>query len=207
MIMAADPRAIARHYVPDDRGVLALSPVLSPRGQYTVYFDAPRKSGVYPIVCTFPGHWQVMRGALIVAREGEEIVVPDDNGGGRRFVKMWKTEDLAADAANLAGHSMDRGRAVFDSAGCIKCHVVAAKGAKLGPDLTEVAKRFQGAKMLEQILDPSSEIHKDYQTPCLYDERRRDRHGAHCSRRRRFDSSSPQPAQAPGSHGDSKIES
>ncbi|MDH3585313.1 MAG: plastocyanin/azurin family copper-binding protein, partial [Phycisphaerae bacterium] len=65
-LMAADPRAIARHYVPDDSGVLALSPVLNPGGQYTIYFNAPQKSGTYRIVCTFPGHWRVMQGTMVV---------------------------------------------------------------------------------------------------------------------------------------------
>ncbi len=164
MIMAADPRALAKHYVPDDPGVLALAPVLNPGGQYTVYFDAPGASGIYPIVCTFPGHWRVMRASLVVARPGEELDVPQANATERKFVKMWMTADLAADANNLAKHSVDKGRLVFESAGCMKCHAVAGKGAKLGPDLSDVWKRYTGGKLLEQILNPSSEIHQDYQT-------------------------------------------
>jgi len=34
-------------------------------------------------------------------------------------------------------------------------------------DLTDVIKRFKGRKLLEQILNPSIEIHKDFQTLVL----------------------------------------
>jgi len=167
MIMAADPAAIAKHYVPDDPGVIALSPVLNPGDQYTIYFRAPAKSGLYRIVCTFPGHWTVMRGWLIVAKKDEKIEPPEEDQQSRQFVKMWMTKDLAADAEDLVGRSAEKGRKVFDNAGCIKCHVVAGKGAKLGPDLTDVIKRFKGQKLLDQILNPSTEIHKDFQTHVL----------------------------------------
>jgi putative heme-binding domain-containing protein len=163
MIMAADPAAIAKHYVPDDPGVIALSPVLNPNDQYTVYFRAPAKSGLYRIVCTFPGHWTVMQAWLIVAGEGEEFELPAE-APQRAFVKMWMTMDLADDAEQLSDRSIENGRQVFASAGCIKCHLIAGQGTKLGPDLTDVSKRFKGAKLLEQILNPSSEIHKDFQT-------------------------------------------
>jgi len=163
MVMAADPRAIAKHYVPDDEGVLALSPVLNPGDQYTIYFEAPKESGVYAMVCTFPGHWTVMRGLLIVAKEGEEIELPEETPQ-RKFVKMWMTMDLADDIGDLSTRSPKRGEALFETGGCYKCHVVAGKGTKLGPDLTDVSKRFIGAKLLDQILNPSAEINKDFQT-------------------------------------------
>ncbi|HQZ69645.1 MAG TPA: heme-binding protein, partial [Planctomycetaceae bacterium] len=38
------------------------------------------------------------------------------------------------------------------------------KGTTLGPDLTKVAERFKDQKLLQQILDPSTEINKQYQT-------------------------------------------
>ncbi|MDG2384589.1 MAG: hypothetical protein P8N76_23170 [Pirellulaceae bacterium] len=82
----------------------------------------------------------------------------------RRFVKMWKTEDFSSELNDLDHSSIDRGRLIFEEASCSKCHLVAAKGNKLGPELMGVAKRHQGIKLLQQILMPSAEIHKDYQT-------------------------------------------
>lgn len=66
MKLAADPAGAARHYVIDDPGILAFSPILQPGSQYTIYFDAPAEPGEYPYLCTFPGHWQVTRGVLVV---------------------------------------------------------------------------------------------------------------------------------------------
>ena len=32
----------------------------------TIKFTAPKKAGEYEFVCTFPGHWQIMRGIMKV---------------------------------------------------------------------------------------------------------------------------------------------
>ena len=66
MKLAASPKGVAHHYVPEDKGVIAMSPVLQSGNSYLLYFQAPRKIGTYPYLCTFPGHWQVMQGNLIV---------------------------------------------------------------------------------------------------------------------------------------------
>jgi azurin len=66
MKLAASPDGVAKHYVPEDKGVIALSPVLQSGNSYVMYFRSPRKPGSYPYLCTFPGHWQVMQGKLIV---------------------------------------------------------------------------------------------------------------------------------------------
>lgn len=168
MLLAADPRGIATHYVPNDPGVLCFSPILSPGDQYSIYFDSPSEKGAYPFVCTYPGHWQVMRGILYVADENDELPAEPVAGPTRQFVKMWKTADLAEAANQLGGRSLERGRETFHSAGCIKCHALAGEGQKLGPDLTKVTDRFRGAKLLEQILEPSSEINKEYRSVSVF---------------------------------------
>ncbi len=33
---------------------------------YALHITAPDAPGVYPYLCTFPGHWMVMRGELVV---------------------------------------------------------------------------------------------------------------------------------------------
>ncbi len=163
MLLASDPRAVAQHYVPNDDGVLAFSPLLWPGEQYTIYFDSPSEKGAYPFACSYPGHWQVMRGVLHVLDEDEELP-PVSDAPQREFVQEWKVEDLAADAAQLQGRSHARGLEMFRVASCNKCHRINCQGEKLGPDLTDISKRFTGAKLLQQILEPSSEINKQYQT-------------------------------------------
>ena len=47
---------------------------------------------------------------------------------------------------------------------CLQCHAVSGIGATVGPDLAESIKKHQGKKLLQQIIEPSSEIHPKYQT-------------------------------------------
>jgi putative membrane-bound dehydrogenase-like protein len=67
-IMAGDPDGLAKHYVPDDPGVLQWTPQLTIGGarSHVLRFYAPAKPGDYPYICTFPGHWRAMRGVMKV---------------------------------------------------------------------------------------------------------------------------------------------
>jgi len=56
-----------------------------------------------------------------------------------------------------------RGMQAFVKARCNQCHKVAGHGLNLGPDLSDVSKRYKGRKLLQQLLEPSSEINKKFQ--------------------------------------------
>ena len=64
--LIASPQAAARHYVPDSPDVLAWTAMINPGRSTTIHFTAPAQPGDYPYLCTFPGHWQVMNGVLVV---------------------------------------------------------------------------------------------------------------------------------------------
>ncbi len=64
--MLANPQAAAMHYVPDSDEVLHYTPMRYHNHRYTLNFNAPAEAGRYPYLCTFPGHWAVMRGELVV---------------------------------------------------------------------------------------------------------------------------------------------
>ena len=64
--LAADPKGMEKAYVPDSPKVLHATPLVEPNGKAELKFDAPTTPGRYPYICTFPGHWRVMRGVLIV---------------------------------------------------------------------------------------------------------------------------------------------
>ncbi len=64
--LIASPEAYARQYVPDTPEVIAHTDIVSPGQKQTVYFHAPSTPGNYPFLCTFPGHWMVMNGVMIV---------------------------------------------------------------------------------------------------------------------------------------------
>jgi len=64
--MATKPDALAKNYLPDSNKILHATPLVNPNGRAELNFTAPAQPGRYPYLCTFPGHWMVMRGALIV---------------------------------------------------------------------------------------------------------------------------------------------
>lgn len=54
-------------YLPSDRTViLAKTKMLGPGESDTITFRAPAEPGSYPFSCTFPGHFTLMRGNLVV---------------------------------------------------------------------------------------------------------------------------------------------
>jgi uncharacterized cupredoxin-like copper-binding protein/glucose/arabinose dehydrogenase len=55
-------------YVPDAKEVLFNTCLLQPETSQSIYFTAPA-AGNYPYVCTFPGHYTVMRGTMRVIKK------------------------------------------------------------------------------------------------------------------------------------------
>lgn len=53
-------------FVPTSDKVIAAIPLLNPDKQQTIAFQVPNREGVYPYVCTYPGHGTIMYGALYV---------------------------------------------------------------------------------------------------------------------------------------------
>ena len=64
--LALQPDGITRNYVPDSPNVLAATPLVHPKTRAEFHFVTPLEPGDYPFLCTFPGHWRVMRGLFIV---------------------------------------------------------------------------------------------------------------------------------------------
>jgi azurin len=64
--LVADPEAVLRQYVPQTDDVLVYTDIVWPQQSFAIYFQAPAAKGRYPYLCTFPGHWMVMNGELVV---------------------------------------------------------------------------------------------------------------------------------------------
>ncbi len=62
----AAPDAALRQYVPASDDLIAYTDIVGPQELFSIYFRAPSKPGRYPYLCTFPGHWMVMNGEMIV---------------------------------------------------------------------------------------------------------------------------------------------
>ena len=64
--MAKDTDGLKKNYIPDLAEVLWSTPQLKQNTSYTLRFRAPKKPGKYPYLCTFPGHWVIMKGVMTV---------------------------------------------------------------------------------------------------------------------------------------------
>jgi uncharacterized protein len=64
--LAAQPDGMARAYIPASAKVLPATPLVQPRQKAELVFTAPAAPGSYPFICTFSGHWRLMRGVLVV---------------------------------------------------------------------------------------------------------------------------------------------
>ena len=130
---------------------------------HVLRFQAPQEPGVYPYVCTFPGHWIVMNGKMVVARDQTEAERLLD-ACRPTLVQVWKVEDFPAVATSQDEATLSRGMHAFAKAQCTQCHVMAGHGVNLGPNLVTSVKKLRGKDLLVQILDPSSKIDDDYRT-------------------------------------------
>ncbi|MBM81021.1 MAG: hypothetical protein CMJ78_10565 [Planctomycetaceae bacterium] len=172
--MARDPRNANSDFVPSSKRNLILnaSPMIGPTRKARVHvmrFVAPTEPGIYPYVCTFPGHWVVMIGDMVVVDNLKDV---DEILAARAkptFVKNWKLDDFETVDIKPNETAIMRGMKVFIDAKCNQCHAVNGHGAKIGPDLTQVAKKYKGRKLLQQILEPSSEINEKYRAVQIFD--------------------------------------
>jgi putative membrane-bound dehydrogenase-like protein len=64
--MAADAKGAEKNYVPELPEVLFATKLVNPQQSAVLRFTAPSKTGDYPFVCTFPGHWSIMNGVMKV---------------------------------------------------------------------------------------------------------------------------------------------
>jgi putative heme-binding domain-containing protein len=72
----------------------------------------------------------------------------------------------AAEILKLEG-DLVRGRQLFHASSvvqCRNCHRIAGQGTELGPDLDAIGKKYDRAKLLDSILNPSAQIDPKYAT-------------------------------------------
>lgn len=166
--MAKDPRNATGDFIPESKreSILAATPMIGPTRKelaHVLRFEAPTAPGVYPYVCTFPGHWIVMNGRMIVARdaaEAEELIAACRPA----IVKAWTLDDFPTVSPLADEAALERGMHAFMKAQCTQCHVAAGHGVNLGPNLVESVTKLRGRDLLAQMLDPSQTIHERYRT-------------------------------------------
>ncbi|HVJ82052.1 MAG TPA: PVC-type heme-binding CxxCH protein, partial [Planctomycetia bacterium] len=178
---ATDPAAAQRQFVPRSGKILLSSRLLQPRETQKLSFTAPKKPGVYPYVCTYPGHWRRMYGALYVVADLESYLagpesylaehkfdIADELLKNNRPRTEWKFDDLADAVSKLSARNHGNGRQMFKVATCIACHKLEGQGNVFGPDLTKLEpKIYEPKELLKHMLDPSVKIDDKFQTSIL----------------------------------------
>ena len=53
-------------YTPESADIIAKTKLLNPGESDKIEFTAPAQAGDYPYICTFPGHYPMMKGTLTV---------------------------------------------------------------------------------------------------------------------------------------------
>src|SRR5262249_42612904 len=108
---------------------------------------------------------QVLTAAMALpnsqVRELFERFVPDDQRP-KRLGSVIHPEQILKQKGDA-----QRGKELFfKSAGlqCANCHRIAGVGSTLGPDLSEIGKKYTRAQILESILEPSKSIDPKYAT-------------------------------------------
>ncbi|QDT96035.1 c-type cytochrome [Gimesia aquarii] len=81
----------------------------------------------------------------------------------RPVVQEWTLSDLEPHLTSVASNrSYKSARQALLAANCLKCHRIGSTGAQIGPDLTNVGKRFDARAILESIIAPSKVMDSKY---------------------------------------------
>ncbi len=185
---AREPDAMARHYVPKSDKILLSSHLLQPTETQALSFEAPTTPGVYPYVCTYPGHWRRMYGALYVVADLKQyladpvaylashpLTLQDELLKYTARNTEWTFDELAMPVTMLAAdhsgpaHSdeprqFDVGKSIFRVANCVACHRLNGEGYEFGPDLANLDPQKRDPEyILRSLLEPSRDIDEKYQ--------------------------------------------
>ncbi len=174
-----DADAMQRNYIPESDEILLASRLLQPGENQALSFNVPKTPGVYPYVCTYPGHWRRMYGALYVVENLQEYNADPEKYLAKHTLEIkdelltlntrsheWKYEELIDEVKGLSsGRSFEVGKQLFKVASCVGCHQLDNEGRVFGPDLAKLEPKKQTTDfILRSILEPSKEIEPKYQS-------------------------------------------
>ncbi|MFN9719219.1 MAG: PA14 domain-containing protein [Planctomycetota bacterium] len=171
--------AAARNFIPKSDKVLVASKLVQPEQTDSIFFEVPKEPGIYPYVCTYPGHWRRMYGALYVVADlkayeadsaaylaANKLEMKDDLLKYLGRNTDWQLDDLKGDVMHLAhrANNFAVGHQLFKAAACVGCHKLNGQGNNVGPDLTKLPAEYSKVDVLDHILNPSKKIDKKYQS-------------------------------------------
>jgi putative heme-binding domain-containing protein len=183
-LAAQQPDAIQRHYVPQSPNVILHSQLIQPGQSQSLELNVPDQPGIYPYVCTYPGHWRRMFGSMIVVDDPRAYQL-----NAQQYLKNhqieyqdpllklnlrgqteWKLADLQDAFDGVSGEFMMHrnwvnGQQLFKLASCVSCHQINGEGYPIGPDLaTKLDPKWTAVDILQSIIEPSIKIDDQYKT-------------------------------------------
>lgn len=179
--LSQDASFAKRAFVPESADVLVASTLLQPQAAQKLPFNAPTEPGVYPYVCTYPGHWRRMYGAMYVVDDLEgyladpaaylaahPLPIKDDLLKDRRPRTEWTLADLEGSVNGMEkGRSFVHGRELFRTASCVSCHKLGEAGNQFGPELAKLDAKMTAIEIAKHILDPSLRIEEKYRSTTI----------------------------------------
>jgi len=176
-----NPAFAKQSFVPQSPHVLAASTLMQPQATQRVTFSVPTEPGVYPYVCTYPGHWRRMFGAMYVVDDLEAYLadpagylaahplrIQDALLKDRRPRTEWTLADLEGSVTGLEkGRSFVHGRELFRTASCVSCHKLGDAGNAFGPELAQLEAKMTPLEITRHILEPSLKIDEKYRSTTL----------------------------------------
>lgn len=174
-----DQDAASRQFIPRSDKILVASKLVQPEQTDSIFFEVPKEPGIYPYVCTYPGHWRRMYGALYVVADlkayeadpaaylaAHKLEMKDDLLKYLGRNTDWQLDDLKGDVMHLThrANSFAVGQQLFKAAACVGCHKLNGQGTNVGPDLTKLPPEYSKVDVLEHILNPSKKVDKKYQS-------------------------------------------
>jgi len=176
-----NPAFAKQSFVPQSPHVLAASTLMQPQASQRVTFSVPTEPGVYPYVCTYPGHWRRMFGAMYVVDDLEgyladpagylaahPLPIKDALLQDRRPRTEWTLGDLEGSVTAMEkGRSFVHGRELFRTASCVSCHKLGDAGNAFGPELAKLEAKMTPLEITRHILEPSLKIDEKYRSTTL----------------------------------------
>jgi len=129
-------------------------------------------------VCTYPGHWRRMFGAMYVVDDLEgyladpagylaahPLPIKDALLQDRRPRTEWTLGDLEGSITAMEkGRSFVHGRELFRTASCVSCHKLGDAGNAFGPELAKLEAKMTPLEITRHILEPSLKIDEKYRS-------------------------------------------
>jgi putative heme-binding domain-containing protein len=131
------------------------------------FIDLARKKALQHVPKGSLAYFNALSGDSLVGKSGTELAGKgiQPKGPGEEWT-LEKTLPLVRDG--LKDRNFDRGKGMFAATLCSTCHTMRGQGGVIGPDLTQIGRRFSYKDMLESIIDPSKTISDQFAATVFY---------------------------------------